>query len=308
MHPFCLRVIMTGDSAGGQGGEMPQGGGQMMLLLLMMIMMMMLVINPSVRNSLMDYADPVLSPIVPENSLILMVLTLGSASMVVNTILRSFFMDPVAQAHISHRQRQIGKMANEARLDQNKVALDTAMRMREKMLPDQMSVQMGAFKPMMFTMIFIIAIFAWLASSVENFRVDYLSLPWNPKWRLIDDKVMWFIPVWIFAYICMSAPLGRIIDRHIKLIRYRTHPIVVAGKTIKEPLLDEFRNKNEKKSYLNNSNKRKSRVQKQNNSMTKTRTHNSKKIEGECDLCGSSEIERSGSGKLRCVTCRHEWK
>ena len=49
-------------------------------------------------------------------------------------------------------------MAQEARLDQNKVALDTAMKMREKMLPDQMAVQMGAFKPMMFTMIFIIAI------------------------------------------------------------------------------------------------------------------------------------------------------
>ncbi len=302
MHPFRLNLNVTGDVSGGTGGDAPQAGGQMMFFLLLMILMMMLVMNPNVRASLMNYADPILKPIVPQNSIILMVFTLGSASMVINTILRSFFMDPIAQAHIAHRQREIGKMAQEARLDQNKVALDTAMKMREKMLPDQMAVQMGAFKPMMFTMIFIIAIFAWLASSVENFRVDYISLPWNTKWELIDDKVMWIIPVWVFAYICMSAPLGRIIDRHIKLIRYKSHPIVLAGKTIKEPLVEEFRTITEKKSSRN-TNKRASSKRNQ-----KTKTYSSIKLEGVCKICGGFDIERSNSGKSRCVTCRHEWR
>lgn len=299
---------MTDVGAGGEGGGPPQGGGQMMFLLLMMILMMMLVMNPDIRMSLMSYADPILQPIVPENSLILMVFTLGSASMVVNTILRSFFMDPVAQAHIAHRQRQIGKMANEARLDQNKVALDASMRMREQMLPEQMSVQMGAFKPMMFTMVFIIAIFAWLASSVENFRVEYISLPWEPKWAL-ENRVMWIFPVWIFAYIAMSAPLGRIIDRHIKLIRYKSHPIVVAGKSIKEPLLEQFRNINQnKKPMSGNTRNRKQKNTKNSNKNTENNSHRSIKLEGNCGVCGDSDIERSNSGKLRCVTCRHEWR
>ena len=133
MHLLCLNMNVTSDVSGGAGGETPQAGGQMMFLLLIMIMMMILIANPNVRNSLMGYADPILQPIVPKNSIILMVFTLGSASMVINTILRSFFMDPVAQAHIAHRQREIGKMAKEARLDQDKVALDTDMKMREKM-------------------------------------------------------------------------------------------------------------------------------------------------------------------------------
>ena len=68
---------MTDVGAGGEGGGPPQGGGQMMFLLLMMILMMMLVMNPDIRMSLMSYADPILQPIVPENSLILMVFTLG---------------------------------------------------------------------------------------------------------------------------------------------------------------------------------------------------------------------------------------
>ena len=307
MHPFCLKADVTGAGGGSQGAGAPQAGGQMMFLLLMMIMMMMLVMNPEIRASLMNYADPILQPIVPENSLVLMVFTLGSASMVVNTILRSFFMDPIAQAHIAHRQRQIGQMANEARLDQNKVALDISMKMREQMLPDQMSVQMGAFKPMMFTMVFIIAIFAWLASSVENFRVEYISLPWSPKWAL-NDRVMWIFPVWIFVYIAMSAPLGRIIDRHIKLIRYKSHPIVVAGKTIKEPLLEQYRKTNEKgKPFSSGSNRRKNQ-QKNTKKSSQNKSHRSVKLEGECEICGSYEIERAGSGKLRCITCRHEWR
>ncbi len=308
MHPMHPSDDVTGNQEGGDSSGQPQAGGQMMFLLLMMIMMMMLVMNPSIRESLMNYADPIIKPIVPENSLILMVLILGSASMVVNTILRSFFMDPIAQAHIAHRQRQIGKMANEARLDQNKVALDASMRMREQMLPDQMAVQMGAFKPMMFTMVFIIAIFAWLASSVENFRVEYLSLPWTPKWGL-NDRVMWIFPVWIFAYISMSAPLGRIIDRHIKLIRYKSHPIVIAGKTIKEPLLEQFRATSEKKPFQSSNKNRGRKTNMKNKKNTnKTKSHRAVKLEGSCKICEGFDIERTDSGKLRCVICRHEWR
>ena len=308
MHPMHSSDDVTGNQEGGDSSGQPQAGGQMMFLLLMMIMMMMLVMNPSIRESLMNYADPVLTPIVPENSLILMVFVLGSASMVVNTILRSFFMDPIAQAHIAHRQRQIGKMAQEARLDQNKVALDVSMKMREQMMPEQMAVQMGAFKPMMFTMVFIIAIFAWLASSVENFRVGYLSLPWNPKWPL-NGKVMWIIPVWVFAYISMSAPLGRIIDRHIKLIRYNSHPIVVAGKTIKEPLLEQFRTVNEKKPFQSNNKKYGGSANiKSKKRSNKTKSHRAVKLEGKCEICNGIDIERTDSGKLRCIICRHEWR
>ena len=34
-----------------------------------------------------------------------------------------------------------------------------------------------------------------------------------------------------------ERPFGRVVDRHIKLLRYRTHPVVSSGDKIKEPLL-----------------------------------------------------------------------
>ena len=105
------------------------------------------------------------------------------------------------------------------------------------MMPEQMSVQMGAMKPMMFTLIFIIAIFSWMGNTVGDFRVSYVSLPWSPEWNLETGKFLFF-PAWIAVYICMSAPFGRIVDRHLKLIRYKSHPIVSSeGERLKEPLL-----------------------------------------------------------------------
>ena len=54
-------------------------------------MMTLLIMNPDIRNSLGDIADPVLSPILPEEAyFVLTVLILGSFSMTMNTVLRNF--------------------------------------------------------------------------------------------------------------------------------------------------------------------------------------------------------------------------
>ena len=295
--------------ADGQNGAAPPvAGGQMMMMLLMLLMMTMLIMNPNIRNGLKEYADPVLTPIVPENSFILTVFIFGTISMALNTILRSFFMDPIAQAHLAHRQREINKMMQDARVDRDQVGMDTAMKLRERMLPEQMQLQMGVFKPMMFTMVFIIALFAWLASFAETFRVEYVSLPWTKNWNLIEDKFLFF-PAWICAYITMSAPLGRVIDRHIKLVKYKSHPVVVAGELIPEPYAEELKTEQKSKTKRNAKahNKRKNMKGNQDKVIKK---HTEKiKFEGiTCPTCMSTEIERASKGMIRCVLCREIWR
>ena len=85
------------------------------------------------------------------------------------------FMDPIAQAHLQHRQREVRQIMNEARMNRDSSLQDKAMTLQQQMMPEQMDLQTGMMKPMMFTMVFIIGIFAWLTTSVENFRVDYVS-------------------------------------------------------------------------------------------------------------------------------------
>ena len=185
-------------------------GGSMMMMLMIMVLMTLLIMNPGIRNTLGGIADPVLSPVLPEETyFIITVLMLGSFSMLMNTILRSFFLDPVAQAHIGHRQGQVRRMMNDARMSRDPILQEKATVLQQQMMPEQLKIQMGAMKPMMFTMVIIIGLFSWLTTTVETFRVEYVSLPWASEWNLLSDKFMFF-PAG-YAYICMSAPLEELL-------------------------------------------------------------------------------------------------
>ena len=70
-------------------------------------------------------ADPYLSSWLPSDKwFVITVLILGSISMFVNTALRNVFMDPIAQAHIGHRQGQVRKMMNEARTGRDPILME----------------------------------------------------------------------------------------------------------------------------------------------------------------------------------------
>ena len=236
--------------------------------------------------------------------------------MVVNTVIRSFFMDPLQQAHFSHRSRQIGKQLREARMARDTAMADKMQTIQMEMMPEQMKMQSSMMKPMVFTMVFIIAIFSWMASSVESFRVGFVSLPWDPMWSF-NARVLWIFPAWIAAYIAMSAPLGRIIDRHIKLVRYSRHPLVLSGDSIPEPLLymlDDVKSTSSASSTVRRSQRRagprKTGIQSKNNPQSRSgNKHAAPPREGvTCNICKSDLISRTPKGLLRCDVCRSEWR
>jgi len=302
----------TAPSSDGAAPPAPPQGA-MTTMLLMMLMMMVLVINPNIRTALGNMADPILAPALPEERfVILTLLILGCSSMVVNTVLRNLFMDPVAQAHIAHRQSQVRQIMNEARLSRDSALQDKAMTLQQQMMPEQLEVQMGAMKPMMFTMVFIIAIFAWLTTAVESFRVDYISLPWAPEWNLETGRFLFF-PAWICAYISLSAPLGRVVDRHIKLVRYRSHPLVLAGEQLEEPLLHLIQSKKGAggdSAAVRRQRSRDGPRKRQGGSTSKVPSAQEQEAvvaEATCPSCWGTDVRRDGPRTLVCSTCLHEW-
>ena len=306
--------------ANGNAPPPPQPpGGSMMMMLMVMILMTLLIMNPGIRSTMGGIADPILSPVLPEESFfIVTVLILGTFSMLMNTVLRSFFLDPIEQAHIGHRQGQIRRMMNDARLSRDPILQEKATILQQQMMPEQLKVQMGAMKPMMFTMVIIIAVFSWLTTTVETFRVDYVSLPWASEWNLLSGRFLFF-PAWICAYICMSAPFGRVVDRHIKLFRYRTHPVVASGDKLKEPLLHLVASKGKAvdKNAQRRRQKSKSQSKKKAASKSADRTemkHKSSKsktysgVDGlSCPKCGNNMITKTGPRDKKCDVCRHQW-
>mgnify|MGYP001575476019 FL=1 len=285
-------------------------------MLIVMVMMTVLIMTPSIRLSLGTTADPILSPLLPEESFfVITVLILGVFSMTLNTVIRNFFVDPMDQAHIGHRQGQVRQIMNEARMSRDPILQEKAMTLQQQMMPEQLDVQMGAMKPMMFTMIFIIGIFAWLTTAVESFRVDYVSLPWAPEWNLLEDRFLFF-PAWICCYISMSAAYGRVLDRHIKLARYKSHPLVLSGEVIKEPLLHLIATKPAAAS--NQVKKRQQRSQRR-SQQNKKKTAPAKNVDSDekveeqsvydfsCPECQGDVITHDGPRTKRCNVCFHEW-
>jgi uncharacterized membrane protein (DUF106 family) len=297
---------------GEQGEELP-GLGSMMTPLLLLVVMSVLIINPAIRTYLANGADTVLTPLIPfsDRWFVITVALLGSSIMIINTVFRSFFMDPMKQAHLAHRNKQIRKLLNEARTDRDKVRMDKIQKLQQRLMPEQMKLQNSMMKPMMFTFVFIIAIFSWMALNVESFRVDYVSLPWRAEWNLMEDKVIIF-PAWIATYITTSAPLGRIVDRHLKLLRYRNHPIVLSGETLPEPLLKELEDVNSSSASTRQKRSRdgpRKRAGSGSKSSDKTQSSVSAPMAGSvCPDCDSTEVERAPDGRLRCVICRNVWR
>jgi len=108
----------------------------------------------------------------------------------------------------------------------------------------------------------------------------------------------------------MSAPLGRVVDRHIKLVRYKTHPIVDAGEKLKEPLLHLVSTPKSSGKQAN-SRRRRSEQRRAGPRKTESKAVESKpveKLKGECPECGSAMIERDGPTVNLCKVCRHEWR
>ena len=211
----------------------------MFMMLMFMLLMTVLIMTPSIRTSLGTTADPILSPLLPEESFfVITVMILGYFFNDLEHRHSQFFRRPDGPGpHRSPSGGQVRQVMNEASSLRDPILQEKAMTLQQQMMPEQMDVQMGAMKPMMFTMIFIIGIFAWVDHQSGDLPGGLrLSLPWALEWHLLDGKFLFF-PAWICCYICMSAAYGRVLDRHIKLARYRTHPLVTAGEVLKEPLL-----------------------------------------------------------------------
>ena len=296
--------------------EMPLG--QMFMPIILLIGMSFILMSDGLRGSMAGIAGGVLEPALPFHDIYFVptVLIVGSSIMFVNTVFRSLFMDPMMQAHLNHRNKQLRKLMNEARMSRDHVRLEKIQKMQMHLMPETTKLQMSMMKPMMFTMIFVIAIFSWMYVMVEGFRVDHVSLPWAPQWEF-NGRILLF-PAWIIAYITLSAPLGRIVDRHIKLFRYRSHPLVTSGEKLEEPLLVLLKEKKTKKqrSRKTQRSQRRNRGKKDEEDVAATSTKSTQNLqrfarilEGvSCPSCGGDAVIGTDTGRNRCHVCLDEWR
>ena len=135
------------------------------------------------------YADPFLSPILLEESyFIITVIDLGTISMLMNTVLEKFFLDPIEQAHIGHRQGQVRRMMNDARLSRDPILQEKSDRFAATNDARIIENSNGCYETNDVHHDYHYSSFSWLTTTVETFRVDYVSLPLGIVMEFVVDS------------------------------------------------------------------------------------------------------------------------
>ena len=295
----------------GTGDPQAEALSSMMVPMLVLLgMMVLLSINEGIREGLANTAGAVIEPILPYGGeyFVLTVFLVGTTMMVVNTVIRGIFMDPIIQLHLSHRSKQIRKQLMDARQSRDTARIEKMNRLQMEMTPESAKMTSMTMKPMMYTIVFVIGIFTWIGYSVEEFRVTYVSLPWRPTWGF-EDRFMFIFPAWVAIYIMLSAPFGRIIDRHIKIFRLSRHRLVLDGDKIPEPLLHLLEDKRPMEGRARSQRStHNSRTKKRSPSRRPNKARDMKSSVNICPACGNEDALKTSRGSMRCRVCLEEWR
>lgn len=156
-------------------------------------------------------------------------LTLFFASVilvVVTTVIRHFLVDWVNMARVQEAMRSFQKEFADARKSNNTYKLKKLTDAQPEVMQLQASMTTDQMKPMAFTMLIVIPIFAWLSHFLTQPNVGHiLSVPWNQNWDILANFEWFgrtgFLPRWILLYSLFGIPFGQIAQRILKLWEYR---------------------------------------------------------------------------------------
>ena len=183
----------------------------------------------------------------------LLTILLASIILVVGTTtIRHFLVDWVNMARVQEAMRAFQKEFSQARKDNNTYKLKKLTEAQPEVMALQADMSTEQMKPMAFTMILVVPIFAWLyvfmAAAAAAGHTSFV-VPWDSHWELWRPDVgasggfvnadfprhrwylLGFFPRWIVLYSLFGIPFGQIAQRALKLWEYRHHDLDGDGKT-----------------------------------------------------------------------------
>ena len=141
-----------------------------------------------------------------------------------SAILRSFFMDMMAQAKSQQIMSAFNKELRQARLENNSFKIKKLTEMQPQMMAKNMENSNKMMKSMPFTMIIIIPLFLWVRYFVDVTVREAGNLAFSVPWAELDlMETIWFMPAWILVYTMVSIPFGQIVNRLIRTYKFRRY-------------------------------------------------------------------------------------
>jgi len=231
-------------SAGALGATKPKKSPvSTFLLFASFILVILILFNPQLRVMLGNAAGVVLQPVIGFGyNYPVLTIFLASALLVAGTTaIRHFLIDWVNMARVQEIMRTFQKEFAEARKSNNTYKLKKLTDAQPEVMSLQAEMSSEQMKPMAFTMLLVIPIFAWLSQFVAQVPIghEFIHVPWDPHYVMSQTRDNWWqlkwFPRWIIVYSLFGIPLGQITQRALKLWEYRHHDLEATAPAATKP-------------------------------------------------------------------------
>ncbi len=202
--------------------EKPSMGSSPMMMMMFMLLMMLILLDPNIRRALGSALNPVLTPALGfnDNFPLITVFLAGLMSITFSTILRHFTTNWMELAKSQKIQSAFNKEMRDARLKNDAAKLKKLQEKQPEIMKMSLMVSSSQMRVMPITMIFVIPIFVWLSIFIYQLPLSTISVPWATKVSLTRGDVCFF-PNWIVLYSLLSIPFSQVLQRILKLYKYR---------------------------------------------------------------------------------------
>jgi len=207
--------------------ETPPRPKSQMGMLLLLFGVLFIMIDPNLRKLMADVAGYALTPTISFGGEfpILTIVLAGAIMITLSTLVRHFFIDWVGMARTQNTMRAFQKEFGEARRSKDTKRINEMSKAQPQLMALQAEMSSSQMKPMAFTMLVVIPMFAWLWTFVSKLDYHYFSAPWNLSVNMFTTEGIIFgssiLPHWILLYSVLSIPFGQLLQKGLKVWSWR---------------------------------------------------------------------------------------
>ncbi len=181
--------------------------------------------DPGLASSFAALADLLLWPVIGFGGYlpVMTILLAGALTTTISSLVRDYFTDYVRMARTQKIMRAWQKERMDAMRKGNTARIAKLMEAQKSFQKDQMDMMFSPYKSMALTLFMFVIIFTWLRTFVDQtlglLGNQWIAVPWASDVFLPSTIV--FLPAWILLYSGLAIPIGQIVTRVLKYVRFR---------------------------------------------------------------------------------------
>ncbi|MEM3210528.1 MAG: EMC3/TMCO1 family protein [Thermoplasmata archaeon] len=198
--------------------SIPASYSGLYFMILMLVMFVILI--PEIRDALAIGVGFIFTPLLGFNGQF-PILTIVFAALlltIINMYARHYFIDWFEMAKLQEKTRFISKKMREAYRARDMGKIEKYRKVQQKLMMDQMKSQQDQMKPMIITIVIVIAIFTWLYYFLSHAPVKTFNTPW--AFNIDITGGISLFPNWLILYTFFTFPLGYFITYLFKIYEF----------------------------------------------------------------------------------------